>query len=258
MIRLTLAITVLFVVGVVPGDGGNAVMATPELGYRVIRVLPHDPDAYTEGLLWHAGDLYESTGLVGDSSLREEDPADGRVLREARIPAPIFAEGIAVWNGRLYQLTWMSHEILVWGLRCLCRIGTHHLSGQGWGMTSAGDRLYVTDGTGVIRILDASTLRQVGSLRVTAPTGPVTSLNSLQWTPWGIFANIWLTNEVVRIDPRTGEVDGWLDVTRLGTVADRRDPNNVPNGIAWVPGTRDLYLAGKRWRQLYEVRLASQ
>jgi glutaminyl-peptide cyclotransferase len=123
-------------------------------------------------------------------------------------------------------------------------------------MTTVGNRLYVSDGTGVLRILDPSTLRQVGTLRVTAPGGPVTSLNELEWTPWGIFANIWPTDVAVRIDPRTGEVDGWLDLTRLGTAADRRNPDNVPDGIAWVPGTRDLYLAGKRWRELYEVRLS--
>lgn len=254
MSRLPLAVVLLFLL-CVAGDGGNAVLATPQLGYEVIRVVPHDPGAYTEGLLWQGGDLYESTGLAGHSSLRRLDPVDGRVLRKVRIPAPVFAEGIAVWHGRLFQLTWRSQLIMVWGLRCLCRIGTHHLSGQGWGMTAVGNRLYVSDGTGTLRILDPSTLRQVGTLRVTAPTGPVTSLNELEWTPWGIFANIWPTDVAVRIDPRTGVVDGWLDLTRLGTAADRRPPDNVPDGIAWVPGTRDLYLAGKRWREMYEVRL---
>ena len=237
-------------------DAAGGSPSPPWLRYRVVRTLPHDPSAFTEGLLWHAGLLYESTGLVGASSLREVDPGTGRVLRQVQVPPPVFGEGLALLNGRLYQLTWQQHETLVWGLRCFCRLATFPLRGEGWGLTTDGRRLYLSDGSDAIRVVDPSTMRQVGTLVVGARGRPVQSINELEWTPYGLLANIWPTDVAVRIDPVTGRVTGRIDLSRLGDGADRSDIDNVPNGIAWVPGTGHLLVTGKRWRHLYELALS--
>lgn len=237
------------------GDPAPGIQAVPNVPYRVVAVRPHDPSAFTEGLLWHQGWLYESTGLVGASSVRQVDPATGHVLRQVPDPASYFGEGLALWKGRLIQLTWRDHRILIWGLDCLCRLGSSGLSGEGWGLTASRRWLYLSDGSDQLHILDPRTLRQVGALRVGAAGASVTGLNELEWTPQGIYANLWPTDAAVRIDPRTGRVTGRLDLSRLGDAADRASSDNVPNGIAYVPSTGHLLVTGKRWRHLYELAL---
>jgi glutaminyl-peptide cyclotransferase len=251
------AVLLGLVVLALPADVAYATGGAPRIGYRVVRVLPHSRDAFTEGLLWHEGRLYESTGLVGESSLREVDPATGRVLREQRVAPPIFAEGLALSGGRLYQLSWQQHVVTVWGLSCFCRLATHDLPGEGWGLTpdGTGRRLYLSDGSSRLRIIDPAGWRQVGSVDVHGPGGPVSSLNELEWTPDGLLANVWPSNVAVRIDPSTGRVTGKLDLSALGDAADRVDPDNVPNGIAYVPASGHVLVTGKRWAHMYELAL---
>lgn len=254
--RLAERLLVLILPFLLAGDPATGAWKVQHISYRVVAVLPHDPEAYTEGLLWHDGSLYESTGLIGASSLRQVDPATGRVRRQVRLPPPYFGEGLALWEGRLFQLTWRDHRILTWGLDCFCEQASTYLPDEGWGLTSDGQRLYASDGSDRLHVLDPRTLRQIGTIQVGSPGTSISSLNELEWTPQGIYANVWPSDTAVRIDPRTGAITGKLDLRPLGDAADRAGQDNVPNGIAYVPTTGHLLVTGKRWRHLYELALS--
>jgi glutamine cyclotransferase len=251
MLPWLMAVLVLALPWQLPSDRDSGIRALPQIHYRVIRVLPHDPSAFTEGLLWHAGSLFESTGLVGSSTLRELDPNSGRTRRQVAIPS-YFAEGLALWQGHLYQLTLHDQRVLIWDTSCLCQPRVTTFSGQGWGLTSNDHWLYVSDGSDRLRIIDPTTMSQLSTLRVESPGGPLPSLNALQWTPQGIYANFWPSDVAVVINPNSGRVISWLDLSQLGDRTDRADLDNVPNGIAFLPSGH-LMVTGKRWRHLYEL-----
>jgi glutamine cyclotransferase len=247
-------VALLTLIAFVTGDRATGLSAVPQIPYRVAHTFPHDPGAFTEGLIWQGGQLYESTGLVGSSSLRQVDLRSGRVERKTPIPG-VFGEGLAAWQDRLYQLTYQDHRILVWRTACLCQVGSGYLAGQGWGLTTDGNRLLASDGSSTLRWLDPHTLQPTGELPVNAASSPVEGINELEWTPIGLYANLWPSNIAVRIDPHTGRVNGQLDLSRLGDSRDRDDPENVPNGIAFDPTDNHLLVTGKRWRHLYELAL---
>ena len=230
--------------------------AIPVYGYKIVHVYPHDTSAYTEGLFYKDGLLYESTGEKGASSVRKVQLETGKVLQQHQVPAQYFGEGIIDWKNELIQLTWQSQTGFVYGLEDFKLRRTFSYPGEGWALTRDGTHLYMSDGSSVLRILDPDTLTATGSIMVTADGVPVTNLNELEWVDGEIYANIWLTNRIARIDPATGHVVGWIDLTGLFDVSSLPVPgNDVLNGIAWDAQHRRLFVTGKHWPKLFEIKL---
>lgn len=231
--------------------------AIPVYGYHVVHRYPHDPHAYTEGLLYHDGFLYESTGQVGASTVRKVELATGKVLQSSPTPWPDYGEGIAIWKDRLIQLTWKNEEGFVYDLATLKPLAKFPYPGEGWALTSDGKALYMSDGTPTIRVLDPNTLKQTGSIAVTANGKPLANINELEWVKGEIWANVWLTTRIARINPATGKVVGWIELGGLVPPASTlADPlNDVLNGIAYDSAHDRIYVTGKCWPWLYEIKL---
>lgn len=231
-----------------PADDGRL----PVYGVTVAATYPHDKAAFTEGLFFKDGALYESTGEVGQSGFRQVELKTGRVIKSAELPAPYFGEGIVPWKDKLYEFTWKDQMGFIYGLEDFSPVGDFSYSGEGWGATHNDRFIILSDGTAVLRFLDPDSLQTVSTLKVTAHGCPVTRLNELEWVDGQIYANIWQTNLIARIDPKSGAVLSFLDVSGLGPKD--RDRDDVPNGIAYDAAQRHLYVTGKRWPQLYEIR----
>ncbi|MGI4732324.1 MAG: glutaminyl-peptide cyclotransferase [Janthinobacterium lividum] len=221
---------------------------------QVVRTFPHDPRAFTEGLLFHDGRLYESTGEPGRSSIREVDLATGKVLRSVVIPPPTFGEGIVIWGKQIISLTWRDGLGWRWSLAHFARVGSFRYPGEGWALTTDGRSIIMSDGTDQLRFLDPATLRERHRLRVAADGRPVDQLNELEYVDGEILANIWRTNRIARIDPASGAVIGWIDVSALTEQVHPTDQDDVPNGIAWDASHRRLFVTGKDWPTLYQIR----
>jgi glutaminyl-peptide cyclotransferase len=233
--------------------------AVPVYGYRVVHVYPHDTSAYTEGLFYKDGFLYESTGEKGASTVRKVQLETGQVLQRHDVPAQYFGEGIVAWNGELIQLTWQAQTGFVYGLDDFKLRRTFSYPGEGWALTRDDRHLYMSDGSSVLRILDPDTLTAVGSIMVTADGVPVTNLNELEWVDGEIYANVWLTDRIARIDPASGHVVGWIDLSGLFDVSTLPVPmNDVLNGIAWDARGKRLFVTGKHWPKLFEIELVKQ
>lgn len=229
----------------------------PVYGYHVVHVYPHDRQAYTEGLFYLDGHLYEATGRVGHSSVRKVDLPTGKVLQSTPTPWPDYGEGIVAWKHHLIQLTWRSHRGFVYDLDSLKPLAGFAYPGEGWALTRDDTHLLMSDGTATIRVLDPDTLHQVGHIDVNADGKPLKNINELEWVNGQIYANVWLTRRIARIDPDSGNVLGWIDLTGLGPAPDTLpDPaNDVLNGIAWDAGQQRLFVTGKCWPKVYEIRL---
>jgi glutaminyl-peptide cyclotransferase len=230
--------------------------AIPVYGVQVVHAYPHDPGAFTEGLFYHDGFLYESTGLEGHSTLRKVELATGKVLKSRNLAPQYFGEGIVDWKGRLLQLTWTNHVGFIYDLATFARRGQFSYPGEGWALTEDGHDIIMSDGTPQLRFLDPETLQPVRLLTVRADGVPVKNLNELEWVKGEILANIWMTNRIARIDPASGEVTGWIDLTGLmppEALGGQEDA--VPNGIAYDAGHDRLFVTGKLWPKLFEVRL---
>ena len=239
-----------------PAPATNAATAAiPLYTYEVVNVLPHDPGAFTQGLVFLDGALLESTGLNGQSTLRKVDLKTGRVLKRVEVPAEYFAEGLAVLGHRLFQLTWQNHKGFVYDLESFQLEKEFAYEGEGWGLTTDGHWLILSDGTDQIRFLDPVTFEVKRTIRVQARGRPVDRLNELEYIKGEIFANVWGADYVVRIDPSTGSVVGVIDFTGLLAAEDRSVDTDVLNGIAYDAATDRLFVTGKRWPKLFEVRL---
>ncbi len=217
-----------------------------------VATLPHDTGAFTEGLFFEKGAMYESTGQIGESVIRKLDPASGTVQQETSLPAPYFGEGIVAWGDRLFQLTWQDKTGFIYGLDKFEPRGTFSYTGEGWSLTRNDKGIIMSDGTPVLRFLDPNTMQVTSTLRVTANGCPLANLNELEWVDGQIYANIWQTNLIAKIDPTSGKVTGFLDVSDLGPKD--RGTDNVANGIAYDGATKRLFVTGKRWPQLYQVK----
>jgi glutamine cyclotransferase len=237
----------------------------PEYGYDVVHVYPHDPTAFTEGLFYLNGFLYESTGVEGSSSVRKVKLETGQVLQEHDLPEAYFGEGIVKWKDKLYQLTYTTEVGFVYDFNTFEEKSEFHYPGQGWAFTTDGKKIYM-DGTRTvnaevsapeIRIWDPETLRETGVIKVTDQGQPVENLNELEWVKGEIFANIWQTDRVARIDPKTGKVVGWIDLSGLLSPDDRRGAD-VLNGIAYDAEHDRLFVTGKRWPKLFEIKLVEK
>ncbi len=235
------------------GDGRVPVGGVPAYGVVISTSYPHDPGAFTEGLFFQNGSLYESTGEVGESGVRQTDLASGRVVRSVDVPAPYFGEGVVAWKDQIYQLTWKDQKGFIYKLGDFSPVGEFTYQGEGWGATHNDRAIIMSDGTAVLRFLDPETLQPVSTLTVTANGCPVKNLNELEWVDGQIYANIWQTSLIARIDPATGAVKSFLDIGTLGPKDGGRD--DVANGIAWDAAQKRLFVTGKRWPKLYQVKV---
>jgi len=229
----------------------------PHYTYEIVNTFPHDRGAFTEGLVFLNGHLFESTGLNNQSTLREDDLATGNVLRQVPLSSEYFGEGLAILGSKAYQLTWQNHQGFVYDLPTFHLIKTFNYDGEGWGLTTDGHSLIMSDGTSQIRFLDPDTLAVQRTLTVTLRGQPVTQINELEYIKGEIYANVWQTNNVLRIDPKTGAVLGVIDFSGLLPAADRAPDTDVLNGIAYDSATDRLFVTGKKWPKLFEVRLKS-
>lgn len=227
----------------------------PVLGYRIVASYPHDPSAFTQGLIFIDGTLYEGTGQYGRSALRRVDLATGRVEHEIRLAPNLFGEGITYWRGRLVQLTWREQLGLIHDANTLERLEIFHYPGEGWGLTHDGRHWIMSDGSDTLRFLDPATRHVVRRLRVHNATHPVRWLNELEYIDGAIWANVWRSDQLVRIDPGTGRVTAMVDLTALYPVSERTGPEAVLNGIAHDAATDRLFVTGKYWPRLYALAL---
>ena len=233
--------------------GESAPEGAPSYGYRVVRSHPHDRQAFTQGLAYDGGFLYEGTGLHGRSTLRRVDLASGRVLKEIQLDPALFGEGVAVFGERIVQLTWQSRVGFVYDKSSFRLLDTFNYPHEGWGIAHDGKRLLLSDGTSVVRFLDPKDFRETGRIRVQDGMEPVTGLNELEYVRGDLYANVWPTERIAVIDPRTGRVRAWIDLKGL---LDGRDAvgADVLNGIAYDAGGDRLFVTGKFWPKVFEIR----
>jgi glutaminyl-peptide cyclotransferase len=223
-------------------------------GYKIVHTYPHDRDAFTQGLLYHEGFLYEATGIEGKSSLRKVELTTGKVLQRVDLPGAYFGEGLALWKDKLIQLTWKSKIGFVYDRATFRQIRTFNYSREGWGITQDGKRLIMSDGSSTLYFWDPETFKEVGHLDVTDKGKPVPELNELEYVRGEIYANVWMTERIARISPATGRVLGWIDLPGLLTPAERAS-TDVLNGIAYDAKQNRLFVTGKRWPKLFEIAM---
>jgi glutamine cyclotransferase len=230
----------------------------PIYSYEIVNTYPHDPKSFTQGLVFEDGVFYESSGLNaaydGHSSLRKVEVTTGKVLKMIDVPEPYFAEGLALLGGKLYQLTWQHHKGFIYDRDTFAAQGEFKYSGEGWGLTHDGKSLILSDGTHQLRFFDPTTFQEQRRISVFDRDGRVEELNELEYVKGEIFANIWQMDRVVRVDPKDGKILGWIDLR--GLKAKQGNPDaDVLNGIAYDPAQDRLYVTGKKWSKLFEIRL---
>ena len=232
-----------------PVPAGDA----PPIEYRIAVEYPHDAKAYTQGLVFHRGAFYESTGLRGRSSLRKVDPATGRVVRRRPLSDRLFAEGLALVGSELYQLTWTSGRAFVVRVKDFSLVREHRYEGPGWGLAHDGSLLAMSDGSAILRFRDPETFRVVRKVEVRDGDRAVDALNELEFVDGALYANVWRSDRVARIDPDSGAVTGWLDLSPIAEKERNAGDVDVANGIAW--DGRTLFVTGKLWRSVYGLEL---
>jgi glutaminyl-peptide cyclotransferase len=233
-----------------PPPGGNL----PAFGYQVVRAYPHDRDAFTQGLQYVDGFFYEGTGLNGRSSIRKVNLETGEVLQKRDLPAEHFGEGITVFRNTLIQLTWQSRVAFVYDRETFAPRNRFSYTGEGWGLTTDGTSLIMSDGSDTLRVLDPATFAERRRIRVTMNGTPLRQLNELEVVKGEIFANVWTTDSIARIAPDTGRVTGTIDLSGLLTPSERAR-TDVLNGIAYDPRGDRLFVTGKLWPRVFEIRI---
>ncbi len=227
-------------------------------GYRVIKIYPHDVDAYTQGLFYYQGYLYEGTGQNGSSSLRKVELESGKIIQSLNLDYTFFGEGIALLNDKIYQITWTSEKGFVYDLKTFNKIGSFDFSTQGWGLTTNGKELIMSDGSNLIHFMEPERFLEVGKIEVYDNQGPVNQLNELELINGELFANVYQTDNVVIIDPQTGTVKGIIDFYGLLKPSERTRETDVLNGIAWDAEGKRLFVTGKKWPKLFQVELVEK
>jgi glutaminyl-peptide cyclotransferase len=236
-----------------PAEGSGA--ATPVFGYKIIKVFPHDSEAFTQGLVFHQGALYEGTGLLGKSSLRKVDLETGRTLKRIQLPDQYFGEGITIWQDKIIQLTWRSGIGWVYDRDTFRLLRKFNFYSEGWGITQDGKHLIMSDGTSFLYFWDPHSFKEVKRIQVHDRGTPITRLNELEYIKGEVFANVFLTDRIVRISPETGQVTGWIDLRGLLPAKDRLQKVDVLNGIAYDARKDRILVTGKYWPDLFEIRL---
>jgi len=230
----------------------------PNYGYEVVNTFPHDRGAFTEGLVYLQGALFESTGLNGSSTLRQVDLRTGKVTRQISLASNYFGEGIAILNQKIYQLTWQAHVGFIYDLTTFAKLGEFTYTGEGWGLTTDGKTLIMSDGTNQLRFIDPTDFHVIRSIPVELGGKPLTNLNELEYIKGEIYANVWQTPLVVRINPADGKLLGTVDLTGLLPISDYDPHTDVLNGIAYDPDGDRLFVTGKCWPKLFEIHLRPQ
>ena len=253
--RILVAIAALSAFGCGPASQAGGI---PEYGYEIVHTYPHDPLAYTQGLFYLDGVLYEGTGLNGRSSIRKVKLETGEVLQKRDIPEQYFGEGIVNWKDRLLEITWQSQTGFIYDLVRFEPRGQFGYPGEGWGLTQDGKRIIMSDGSSELRFWDPETLRETGRVAVSDEGRPIAELNELEWIKGEVYANVYQTDRIARIDPVSGKVVGWIDLAGLLSPADRVRQVDVLNGIAYDAKGDRLFVTGKLWPKLFEIRLVKK
>jgi glutaminyl-peptide cyclotransferase len=236
-------------------DQMTTTSGVPTYTYEVVKAYPHDKGAFTQGLVFYQGALYESTGLNGSSSLRRVELETGKVLKKIEVPTEFFAEGLALFNGRLYQLTWQTQRGFVYDLDSFNKLREFGYAGEGWGLTRDAHSLIMSDGSSRIRFIDPDTFEVQRLITVQDNGRDVLQLNELEYIKGEIYANIWMNDRIARIDPKSGKVNAWIDLSGLLPPEARPDPGAVLNGIAYDESSDRLFVTGKLWPKLFEIKL---
>ncbi|HEV2705856.1 MAG TPA: glutaminyl-peptide cyclotransferase [Pyrinomonadaceae bacterium] len=227
----------------------------PVYGYEVVNTWPHDSKSFTQGLVFHDGAFLESAGQYGKSSLRRVELKTGKVLQETPVPPQFFAEGMTLFRGKIYQLTWEHHRGFIYDPVSFQKLGEFPYDGDGWGLTHDGESLILSDGTSQLRFIDPETFKVRRTINVVYRGQPVRQLNELEYVKGEIYANIWHEERIARIDPQTGKVLGWIDLTGIISRSELSDDEAVLNGIAYDEATGRLFVTGKLWPKIFEIRL---
>ncbi len=238
------------------GQPNASAGATPKYTFTIVRVFPHDSSAYTQGLAYRDGFLYEGTGRNGRSSLRKVRLETGEVIQRLELASEYFGEGISLFKDKVVQITWKSGVGFVYDLNTFRLLRKFSYSGEGWGLTANGHQLFMSDGTSEIRVFDPETFREIRRFKVHDGPTPVDQLNELEFVEGQIFANVWHSNLVAKISPQTGRVVGWIDLSGILSPVYRLEPEAVLNGIAYDPLHKRLFVTGKLWPSIFEIRLA--
>lgn len=237
--------------------GASQPAPVPVERVEIVHAYPHDPGAFTQGLIYLDGRLYESTGMEGRSSIREVRLADGKVIRQSAIPPQYFGEGMVNWGNKLISLTWQHGLGFIWDRATLKKLGEWRYSGEGWGLTQNGREIIMSDGTPQLRFLDPATLKEKRRITVTAGGSRISRLNELEWVKGDILANVWMTDRIARIDPATGRVKAWIDLSAISAKVPHRTTDDVLNGIAYDAKGDRLFITGKNWPLLYQIRITA-
>lgn len=254
MLKPTAAIAALLLAGCA---STAAVAAIPVYGFIVKNTYPHDPQAFTQGLFFRDGQLYETTGIIGRSTLRRVELKSGKVVQKAELPKEVFGEGSTAVGENILGLTWQSKTGYVFDAKTFAMKAKFPYEGEGWGLASDAKHVYMSDGSASIRVLDPGTFKEVRRVQVTAEGKPIDSLNELEIVDGELYANVWGTDVIARIDPASGKVTGWIDLTNL-LPREKRGTSSVDavlNGIAYDGKHRKLYVTGKLWPKLFEIEL---
>jgi glutamine cyclotransferase len=230
---------------------------TPTYGYRIVNRYPHDPNGFTQGLVFVDGFLFEGTGLRGRSSLRKVDLLSGNILQIRRLPNRFFGEGVTVYNNKVIQLTWRANLGFIYDKDTFQLLETFHYPTEGWGITHDGQRLIMSDGTSILYFLDTKSYKEIGRIEVRDSKGPVSKLNELEYVKGLILANVWKTERIAQISPETGQVVGWIDLRGLLSPEERVQRVDVLNGIAYDQRNDRIFVTGKLWPKLYEIELTA-
>jgi glutamine cyclotransferase len=256
---LALALTALQCNGNPPAANtdraANTNAPAPKYGYEIVNIWPHDSNAFTQGLILADGKLLESTGQEGFSSLRRVELQTGKVVQKVDVPVPYFAEGIATLNGKIYQLTWQHNVGFIYDAQTFQRLGQFNYEGEGWGLTTDGQSLILSDGSNRIRFIDPSSFRVTKTIQVLDARTPVKELNELEYVNGEIYANVWHDDRIATIDPQSGRVTSWIDMTGLLPEGEVHDPEAVLNGIAYDQANNKLFVTGKLWPHLFEIKV---
>jgi len=227
----------------------------PVLSVKLVHTYPHDPHAFTQGLEYYGGYLYESTGIAGQSTLRKVALDTGQVIQKVSLPSEYFGEGLTIFRGKIYQLTWLSKKGFVYDLRTFRRIGEFPYDNEGWGLTHDDKSLIMSDGTNKIRYIDPVSFAVTRTIELYAEGQGVVNLNELEYVKGEILANIWHSTRIARVDPRSGQVVAWIDLSSIVAKEPHRQ-EEVLNGIAYDKSAARLFVTGKNWSKLYEIRVA--
>jgi glutaminyl-peptide cyclotransferase len=226
-----------------------------QYGYRVVKVYPHDGNAFTQGLEYREGFLYEGTGLVGHSGVRKINLQTGEIVQKLDLPQPFFGEGITVLNKQIIQLTWQHQTGFVYDSATFKKLRMFSYPGEGWGLTNDGKQIYMTDGSSGIRVLDPADLKETRRITVTDGIRLVLNLNEIEYVRGELLANVWHTDQIARISPADGRVLGWIDLSSLFPQAERSQQEAVLNGIAYDSAGDHLFVTGKLWPKLFEIKI---